>query len=142
MRASTSALVQPWLARVFAILVLASTAALVSASSAQAGKSLFCPNTYEGDYRRVDANSQCISAGFISIKAVRFVAATNGVSHCAVGKANTDGSGGNITDVACGSGNWVTTGCYPATSGSAKGINREPTWRNFQGAAWWGTSCP
>ena len=115
----------------------------MTSGAAQAGTSLFCPNTYEGDYRLVDADGgTCVSAHFSTLRAVRFVAAGYGYEHCALGKANSDGGGANTTNTACSTNYWATTSCYASHSGYAKGINREPSRHTYQGATWWGTSCP
>lgn len=86
-------------------------------------------------------NGFCVSGRFSTLRAVSFVTTNgSGVSHCAVGKSNADGSGGNIIPAQCGTAAQQLTVCYPAQGGYAKGVSQSATSHLFYGIAIW-TSC-
>jgi hypothetical protein len=105
-------------------------------SHARASSSSFCPAG--GGSITLGPNGACVSARFSTLRAVLFVTTNgSGVSHCAVGKANADGSGGNTIPSQCGTAALQLTPCYPAQISYAKGVSQSSTSHLFYGIAYW-----
>jgi hypothetical protein len=77
-----------------------------------------------------------------SLNQVESDANFSGAAHCAIGKQNDDGSGGNVIDPGCGTGGNVQTNCVSAHVGYPYIINNSVNAHTFTGlVAYNGGAC-
>ena len=113
--------------------VLGTVAALIGiGASASADQAYFCPSS--GTQVYIGGGGECHGGGVGNL--VRVYAATvngDGVSHCAIGKQQSDGGGANVIPSQCGTSQYQITGCYSARLGYPKILNQSSSAHYFHG---------
>jgi hypothetical protein len=82
------------------------------------------------------AGGSCVGPGNSTLTMVR-VTTYVVAQHCAVGKANSNGSGSNVIPASCGNAKVQQTPCVPPVNGYPKGTNSTNIDLFMSGIKWW-----